>query len=163
MADDTISDADRRRALGWGLHCPPIEPGVDLGRDLVLSAGPDGTRDLATISGMPNLVQGLELALTTSLGDDVFNTDFGFDGVRVLAEETDRTLARERIRVAVIHVLRRDQRVRRIIDLKLVDRRLQAQEHPDADAWRTAEVTCAFEATSSDTVSLTIDGVIPRG
>jgi hypothetical protein len=44
---------------------------------------------------------------------------FGFDGLNALAEETIPMLARERVRVAVIQVLRQDPRVRRVLDVSL--------------------------------------------
>jgi phage baseplate assembly protein W len=173
---DPPMQARRRHALGWGLCCPALSPGADLGRDLVLAAGPGGLRDLSVIEGMDNLVQGLQLALTTALGADPFNTEFGFDGIRVLAQEADPALARERVRVAVIHVLRRDARVRAISDVSLADAAAasvstvpggtaptaDAGQSP-VDAWRTAQVRCVVETASSDPVTLTVDGVIPRG
>ena len=51
----------------------------------------------------------------------MFDTGFGFDGLNALVEETNPVIARERVRVAVIQVLRRDPRVRRIVDLQLDD------------------------------------------
>lgn len=171
---DPPTQARRRQALGWGLACPALFPGADLGRDLVLATGPGGLRDLGVIEGMDNLVQGLQLALTTALGADPFNTEFGFDGIRVLAQEADPVLARERVRIAVIHVLRRDARVRAISDVSVAD----AASVPGSvsgdpasapggqspvDSWRTAQVRCVVETASSDPVTLTVDGVIPRG
>ena len=41
------------------------------------------------------------MAFTTALGADVFNTEFGFDGLRAFVEETNRNLLRERVRVSV--------------------------------------------------------------
>jgi hypothetical protein len=162
---DPVTTALRRRALGWSLECPLIEPGADVGRDLVLRAGPAG-RDLGVIEGVDNLTQGLGIALTTALRDDVFNTEFGFDGLRALVEETDPRLVRERVKVSAVHVLRADPRVRRIIDMQLVDPRdssAPAQPSTAVDAWRTVTVTCAFEAISGEPVTLAINGVIAHG
>src|SRR5687768_4441507 len=105
----------RDRVLGWAPACDPIDQpagaaggplGVltgrgDLGRDLRLAAGPNG-RDLARVRGLDNLAQSLAIALTTLLGSDLFNTEFGFDGLNALVEETSPLLTRERVRVAVI-------------------------------------------------------------
>src|SRR5689334_4444568 len=101
----------RQRLLGRGMACSPVS-GADLGRDLTLVSGPRGV-DLARVSGIDNLGQSLQIALTTLLGSDVFNTDFGFDGLNALATETDPILVRERLRISVVQVLRRDPRVRR--------------------------------------------------
>lgn len=164
---DPVVTALRRRALGWSLECPQIEPGADIGRDLVLRAG-DAGRDLGVVEGIDNLTQALGIALTTALGDDVFNTEFGFDGLRALVEETDPRLARERAKVSAVQVLRSDPRVRRIIDLQLVDPHdpsaaASASPSSAVDAWRTVTVTCAFEAVSGEPVTLAINGVIPHG
>jgi phage baseplate assembly protein W len=158
--DDPAADARRRRALGWGLECPLIAPGADIGRDLVLRENADGTRGLGLVEGIDNLAQGLQIALTTALGSDVFNVEFGFDGLRALVEETDPRLTRERLRVSAVQVLRRDQRVRRIVDLQLSTSRGAAG---DVDARRTVTLACAFEAASGDPVTLSINGVIPHG
>src|SRR5215469_1806235 len=103
----------RERALGVGPAFTLIEPGADLGRDVVFKDSGNGI-DLALIKGFDNLTQSLSVALTTRLGDDIFNTAFGFDGLNAIAEETSPVMQRERIRVSVIVVLRRDPRVRRI-------------------------------------------------
>jgi hypothetical protein len=158
------ADVVRRRLLGRGLACPRIDPTLDHGRDLVLAMGPGGL-DLAPVEGLDNLSQCLEVALTTALGDDVFNIGFGFDGIRALAEETSPVLVRERIRVAVIRVLADDARVLRIIDLKLLDGRLEpgspsggADAAARADRWRTVRVDVAFETVSGERVVVGLQG-----
>ncbi len=143
----------RERALGWSPACELLEPGVDLGRDLRLVDG-----DLARVSSIDNLTQSLSLALTTRLGDDLFNTEFGFDGLRALAEETNPTLVRERVRIAVISVLRKDPRVRRIVDVKLSGDRLDEV----AAGGRTLDVRVLFETVSGDQVSINLGSVIPN-
>jgi hypothetical protein len=159
----------QRRILGWGLACPPIFPGADLGRDLVLGSGPT---DAAVVEGFDNLAQDLEIALTTALGADPFNVGFGFDGVNAIVEGTDPVLTRERVRVAIIQVLTADVRVRRIIDLKVLDRRLEAAAPPDQpdlspderiDSWRTVTVQVAFETVSGEQLAVNLGGVMPRG
>jgi hypothetical protein len=152
---DPAADARRRRALGWGLECALITPGADIGRDLVLRPDAGGRNQLAVVEGIENLAQGLQIAFTTALGSDVFNVEFGFDGLRALVEETDPRLVRERGRVSAAQVLRGDQRVRRIVDLQLPD-----ADPGDADARRTVTVRCMFEAVSGDPVTLSINGVV---
>lgn len=154
----------RRRILGWGLACDPIYPGLDLGRDLYMTVGANG-RDFARVEAMDNLSQSLEIALTTLLGSDIFNTQFGFDGLNALVEETNPILMRERVRISIIQVLRQDPRIRRIVDLKLLDARL---DPPDANAnsnlsfeerlerWRTLDVRVVFETISGDETSINL-------
>src|SRR4051794_17680071 len=108
-----------RRLLGWGMACPALYPGIDLSRDIELAGG-----DLALVQGFDNLAQDLTVALTTALGADPFNTGYGFDGVNALVEETNPMLVRERVRISVIKLLKNDPRVRRILDVKLLDDRL---------------------------------------
>jgi phage baseplate assembly protein W len=134
----------RRRLLGEGLACTPISS-FDVGRDLELVSGPDGL-DLARVSGIDNLGQAIRIALTTLRGSDVFNTEFGFDGLNALATETDPILLRERVRIAVIQVLRRDARVRRIVDVKLGEGQLEAP----APGSRVLDVEVAFETVTGD-------------
>jgi hypothetical protein len=155
VSADQLADA-RRHALGWGLRCDAIYPGVDISRDLVLAVDPvTQAVDLAGTEGADNLTQCLTVALTTALGDDVFNTAFGFDGLNALAEETRSMMVRERVRVSIIRVLQRDPRVRNIVDLKILDRRLDPTPRPDdpndPDAWRTLTVNVVFETVAGET------------
>jgi hypothetical protein len=167
--DPTVEqDLRRRKLLGTGLACRPVDSGLDIGRDLALSRGPGGL-DLAVVDGMDNLTQCLEVALTTVLGSDVFNTEFGFDGINALVEETDRLLLRERVRVSIIRLLARDARVRRIVDLKLLDGRLDApQGGGDADSasrldrWRTVDVQVSFETVAGDQALVDLGRVVPN-
>ncbi len=144
----------RRRLLGWNLRCEPTRPGVDHGRDLVLRPGPDGT-DLAAVEGIDCLVQDLALALTTLRGSDVLNENFGFDGLAAMAEDATPVLTQERIRVAVVAALRRDPRVRRVVDVKLEDARLE----PPEPGSRELGVRVALDATTGDTVTIDLEGL----
>jgi hypothetical protein len=144
--------AFRRRTLGWGLACEEILPGVSLGRDLVLDQG-----DFARVEGIDNLNQDLTLALTTLLGSDVFNTQFGFDGLNALAEETNPILMRERVRIAIIQLLNKDARVRRIVDVKLADGQLQMP----VPGSRELDVRVVFETIAGDQATVELGKVIP--
>lgn len=150
MADPELEAASRRRrALGWSLDAPLLSPGGDHGRDVALARGPDGL-DLARVAGPDNLAQALGIALTTLLGSDVFNVRFGFDGLNALAEETLPVLARERVRVAVIQVLREDPRVRRVLDVSLGPGAPSAPAAGD----RRLTVEVRFETVSGDDVQV---------
>ena len=145
-------DAVRRRLLGWSLAADPVED-RDLGRDLELAKDAQGNVvDFARVSDIECLGQALTLALTTALGSDIFNTRFGFNGLRALTEGTGRTLTRETLRVAVIDVLRAEPRVGRILDVGLPD----AQD-PQAKLG-FLEVTVAFETITGERVDLTLGG-----
>jgi hypothetical protein len=142
------TDAERRSLLGRGLRCDKVN---DLGRDLLLQRGPAGLFDLGFVEGIDNLGQVLAIAVTTPLGGDAFNVDFGFDGLNALADEELPLLQRERIRVAIVNLLRKDPRVTRIVDVKLLDRRLETP----ASANRELEVRVVFETVSGDRLALT--------
>ena len=158
MAEEKVErEQVRRRLLGWSVACEPILPGLDVGRDLVLTGGGGEPIDLARVGSIDALGQSLSLALTTALGSDVFNTSFGFDGVNALADEPDPLLARERVRISVIKVLGSEPRVRRIIDVNLGDGRL---EHLAAGS-RVLDVHVAFETVSLDQASVNLGRVVP--
>jgi hypothetical protein len=150
----------RRKLLGFGLLCAPTQGVLDLGRDLVLAPSGDGsTRDLGLIEGIDNLGQALTVALTTPLTGDVFNVSFGFDGLNAIAEETIPIMAQERIRIAVITLLQKDPRVRRIVDVKLQDGRLN---NPGANI-RELDVSVVFETVTRDTATLDLGKVVLNG
>jgi phage baseplate assembly protein W len=158
----TTEDLDREQArrslLGRAPASPLIFPGTDIVRDLRLASGPDGT-DLAFLQGMDTLTQALSVALTTLLGSDVFNTDFGFDGLAAVADETNPVLARERIRVGVVTVLRKEPRVRRIVDVNLGDGRLE----PVEAGTRELHVRVAFEAITGDQANVDVARIADNG
>ena len=144
----------RRRLLGWSLQCEPVGRAVGrdpLGRDLQFTDGARG-RELAVVSEAENLAQALQVALTTRLGDDVFDVGFGFDGLNAIVEQTSEAITRERVRVAVIQVLRRDRRVRSIVDLQLGE-----QEPSDP---RTLVVRVVFETVSGEQYSADLTGAM---
>jgi len=121
----TVPDPRRtfaRNILGWGAAAPLIEPG-DVGRDLVLMPrGGSGRLDLGCVEGAHNLGQDLAMALTTGLGTDPFNAEFGFDGLSALVEEQAPSLVRERLRASVAKTVARDPRVRAVTAIEVDDR-----------------------------------------
>ncbi len=145
MDADAQKTLIRRRLLGSGLALTRVG---DLGCDLVLRA--DGT-DLATVDGVDHFGQVLTTAVLTPLGGDVFNNDFGFDGLNALAEESTSALQREGVRVSIVALLRKDRRVSRIVDVQVVDQRLEA---PTTGAARQLDVRVAFETVSGDQLTL---------
>jgi phage baseplate assembly protein W len=164
MALDTATQRlVRVKLLGWGVAASQIFPGLDVGRDVTFSGG-----DLAVVSGMDNLGQDLTVALTTALGADPFNVNFGFDGVNALVEEQSAMIARERIRVSIIKLLNSDPRVRRILDVKLLDGRLDPLSSDlgtgqDTATLRVLDVRVAFETVTGDQSTLDLGGVKLNG
>lgn len=146
MDQDSQRELIRRRVLGRGLRLVRVG---ELGRDLTLD--PRG-RDLALTDGVDTLAQALAVAVLTPLGGDVFNSAFGFDGLNALAEETTPLMQRERVRVAMVQLLRREPRVGRVVDVKLVDGRL---EQPSTGAARQLDVRVVFETVTGDPLTLT--------
>lgn len=139
-------DLIRRRLLGRGLELVRVG---ELGRDLTLT--PDG-KDLALVDGVANLAQALAVAVLTPLGGDAFDTEFGFDGLNALVDEVTPLLQRERVRVSIVTLLRKDPRVASIVDVKLIDHRLEA---PSAGAARELDVRVVFETVTGDPLTLT--------
>ena len=146
--DEPIGRLIQTRLLGWGPAAAPLYSGQHIGQDLEFAGG-----DLALVSGMDNLSQDLTFALTTALGADPFNVSYGFDGVNAMVEEHDAMLVRERIRISVVKLLNSDPRVRRILDVKLLDGRLDPlSSGRDAQdrAARVLTVRVAFETVTGD-------------
>jgi len=147
-------ELQRKKLLGWGFTLAPIDGTDDLSRDLVVANGA-----LARVDGITNLGQDLAVALTTPLTGDVFNVDFGFDGLNALAEETSPILVQERVRISVVTLLQKDPRVRRIVDVQLQDGRLI---HPGAGT-RELAVRVVFETVTGDTQTIDLGKVDPNG
>ncbi|MFI7608160.1 hypothetical protein ACIBTV_23860 [Micromonospora sp. NPDC049366] len=147
--------AAQRRYLGWGLAFDPTLPGLDVARDITFEDGPDG-RVLALVSGTGNVAQDLAVALTTLRGSHVFDATFGFDGLNALADGVEPILVREQVRIAVIALLDRDPRVRRIVDVKLDDGRLGSDDANAAAlrASRTLDVQVQFETITDDRLAV---------
>ncbi|MCW8900032.1 MAG: hypothetical protein OQK95_05160 [Gammaproteobacteria bacterium] len=160
----------RDRLLGKSLRTNAIYPDVTLGRDINFESNSVGL-DLAITAGVETLNQALITAITTRLGDDVFNTNFGFDGLNALVDEQDYVLMRERVRVSVIQVLRKEPRVSKIIDVKLSQGQLQLtsdgefleNEELDQDSKsrirRELNVSVSFETVTKEQVTLSIGEV----
>ena len=150
MATNARVDLLRSNVLGRGLRLD-LASG-DGGRDLAVVLTPQGTLDLALVEGIDNLGQSLAVAITTPLGGDDFNLQFGFDGLNALADQSTPVVQRERVRVAIVNLLRRDSRVARVVDVRLLDARLDA---PSTGASRQLDVRVVFETVSADLLTLT--------
>jgi phage baseplate assembly protein W len=121
MGDQDPRRTLARRALGWGVAAPLIETG-DIGRDIVLMPRDgSGRLDLACAEGAQNLGQDLAVALTTGLGTDPFNAQFGFDGLAAMVEEQAPAMVRERLRASVAKTVALDPRVRAVTAVEVAD------------------------------------------
>lgn len=123
MAAPDPARALARRTLGWGAAAPLVEAN-DIGRDILLVPRQgSGRLDLASVEGAQNLGQDLALALTTGLGTDPFNAEFGFDGVAAMVEVQAPALTRERLRASVAKTIARDPRVRTVTTVDVAEGR----------------------------------------
>lgn len=149
------SDTQRalRRALGWAPELLPVEPsiGAAVGLDIAL--------DGRVVAGEAALAQALMLAMVTLRGADVFNARFGFRGLAAIAEETDPVLRRERIRLAVIEVLRDEPRVRRIAGVRFPDELGEEALAPRAlPPPRSVAVEAVFDTVAGTQQTLMLGG-----
>lgn len=83
--------------------------------DLVLSGG-----NLAEVSGLANLIQALALRVLTPLGDDRFNTSYGFDAAAVFTQGATARTTRDLIRLNLAKTLGADPRVSEIRDVSFL-------------------------------------------
>ncbi|PJR08733.1 hypothetical protein [Sinorhizobium meliloti] len=142
--------ASASRILGKGLALVATDPGEDIGLDIAFAG-----RDLAWVSGHDALTQDLRVALCTGLGTDPLSTGFGSDAFAAMAEETDTLMQLERIRVAIIRVLRSDPRISRIVEV-----RINGEPRPFAAERTTSlSITAVFETTLRDFATITVEGL----
>ncbi|MEQ8766308.1 MAG: hypothetical protein RL885_20505 [Planctomycetota bacterium] len=108
--NEGLSERDAQTLLGWGPRTVSIVASTteiqDPYQDVMFEKG-----DLVLGRGLDTLRQALGAALATALGADPLNPTFGFEGLAIVADESDRFLLRERLRVAVVNVLRSDARI----------------------------------------------------
>lgn len=148
--------------LGRGLRLEEPTPGLDHSRDLVLTEGPNGLLDFAWNSGIENLGQCLIIALTTLLGSDPFNTGFGFRGLAALAEEDNPIMQREKIRIGIIELLKKDRRIKRIIDVRFTQNELDLLSgSASADSRRTLHIAVQFETITHQVHSISLGDMKP--
>ncbi|MEJ3748622.1 hypothetical protein WEI85_35745 [Actinomycetes bacterium KLBMP 9797] len=110
-------------------------PTAGLGFGLRLADGDLVVEDgaLATVDGLPNLIQALTLRVLTPFGSDIFNATYGFDAAGVFGRPASARTVADLIRLNLVRTLATDARVREVDDVVVT---------PDADrrGW-TAEVT----------------------
>ncbi|MGV9675515.1 hypothetical protein ACWDSJ_09575 [Nocardia sp. NPDC003482] len=95
--------------------------------DLVLE-----NRDLATVTGLPNLAQDLRLRLLTPLGDDRYDTRYGLDYAAVFTTPANAHEMRDLLRLNIVRTLGGDSRVQEIRDIQVTD----AHTDPHHRVWQ---------------------------
>ncbi len=140
--------SEREALLGYAMRLKPIHPsiGAAAGFDVDLSA--DGR-----VRGHAALGQALTLAMVTLRGSDVFARGFGFAGLAAIGAEVDPLLKRERLRLAVIDVLRTEPRIRRILSVRFAD-----ETH--APGSRSLEMLAEFETIAATRQAAVMQGEI---
>lgn len=154
MTGDPASPA---RILGKGLMLEATEPSQDIGLDIAFDRGP-AARGLRVVAGDDALTQDLRVALCTGLGVDPLNRNFGSDAFKAMADETDPLMLRERIRVAIIRVLKADSRVRRVVEVRVggESRPFQGASQGRGTA---LDVLAIYETVLREVASISIEGL----
>jgi hypothetical protein len=149
-----------RRTLGWGLKVEPLG-GEDYTRaDIALTGG-----DTQLVEGRAALLQDLRLAFCTGRGTDPLNLGFGFDGARLIAEEEDRALLRERLRAAAAIVVDADPRISRVVDVQLGGDPAVAPrpEGTSGDLVRALWITVTFDTLTGERISVDLGSLDENG
>jgi hypothetical protein len=76
---------------------------------------------LLEVDGIDNLVQALVLRILTPLGNDVFNTGYGFDARNVFTQPAGARMTRELIRLNLVRTLSPDPRLREVTAITFPD------------------------------------------
>jgi hypothetical protein len=84
--------------------------------DLVLTGG-----RLSEVDGLANLVQALTLRVLTPLGDDRFDTRYGFDAAAVFGQPVGAPAVADLIRLNLVRTLATDPRVAEVSDVSFLD------------------------------------------
>lgn len=104
-------------------------------------------RALAEVTGLPNLVQALTLRVLTPLGDDMFNTGYGFDAAAVFTQPAGARTTRDLVQLNLVRTLDTDPRVREIRDVTF-------QDPPAASLRRAWPVVVTLVTVAGDQVSV---------
>jgi hypothetical protein len=102
--------------------------------DLVFEHG-----TLIEVSGLQNLVQALVLRIMTPLGNDIFDTGYGFDVRNAFTQATGVRMTRELIKLNLVRTLSPDRRVREVTDIVFPDEPEHVAAHPELSAAAATE------------------------
>ncbi|WP_433634299.1 hypothetical protein [Nocardia sp. CA-120079] len=89
--------------------------------DLVLDKG-----GIELVSGLPNLAQALQIRVLTALGEDGYDTRYGFDYRAVFTAPASAHEMRDLLRLNIVRTLGTDHRVQEIRDVQVIDPQLDA-------------------------------------
>ena len=115
--------------------------------DLTLSRGSDGALDIVPIVGQLELAQGIQVAVKTPLGSDIFNQLFGFDLINTLAQPVPLKQMRELIRLCVTKALSQESRIRQIQAIAFADEPAYLTIHPEITKAEQAALARQQKAT----------------
>jgi phage baseplate assembly protein W len=90
--------------------------------------------DLRWVSGLPNLVQALQLRVLTPFGSDIFNTTYGLDTRQIFTQPGSVQTIKAIIKLNLVSTLGADARVRDIRELLFEDDAGYLDRHPELDA-----------------------------
>ncbi len=176
-----IAAADLTQALAAiaALPLPIVRPPADpygrtlqmTGGDLIFERDVDGLRDLLTIVGKPELIQGLGVLVGTPLGTDILNRQLGLDIASVLGTPVALRDVRELIRLSIVKALSQEPRVRQLRAVAFVDEPAYAQIYPGvSDEARAAQahdervtrrwsLAVLLDTTTGESANLDVAGV----
>lgn len=128
--------------------------------DLVLEG--DGFR---TVSGLPNLVQALELRVLTPLGSDIFNVTYGLDVTEAFTQPHGRRSVQDFLKVSLVQTISTDARVRDIREVVFEDDPAYQARHPELTPEilrehkqrRLWQVEVVIDTITSETTTLTVN------
>jgi hypothetical protein len=120
---------------------------------------------LRWLSGLPNLVQALQLRVLTPFGSDIFNTTYGLDTRQVFTQPGSVQTIKAIIKLNLVSTLGTDARVRDIHELLFEDEAGYLDRHPELDAsaiaidrqrrlWR---VDVVIDTVTNQTQTLPVD------
>lgn len=151
----SLSQRTARKLLGWGVKTAPTALGVEQAQDVVFENG-----DLAVVSGLDAIGQDLKAAFTTALGADPLNVNFGFDGFSVIANETDKFLLKEKLRISVINLLRHDPRISKIDQVLIGEEVQEAGINTDKDDYGVLGIHVVFRLNgNSERINIKIGSI----
>jgi phage baseplate assembly protein W len=91
-------------------------------------------RDLALLVGRDNFFQSMQVMIETPFGSDIFNVNYGFDLLGVLATPQTVSFIKSLIRLNIVKSLSQDNRVREITEVVFDDEPRFVEILPDQNA-----------------------------
>jgi phage baseplate assembly protein W len=145
----------------WPANHAPADP---YGRTLQLTDGDttlerdlDGYVDMAIIVGQPELAQGIQVLVGTTLGSDIFNQIFGLDLLQTLAQPVAMKQMRDLVRLCVVKALAQEQRIRQIQAVAFVDEPAYLTIYPEITPDQQTALAAQQKATRKWSLGVLLD------